>query len=413
MKKIKIACQGATVATLAELVPFQGNLKSLSKDDLEKLKARIQKAGFTAPFHVWKADGKLYLIDGHQRREALMSLATDGFEVPPLPIDIIEAGTLKEAKEILLSHAAQFGKMEGKGLMDFAAEVDLDLSILEGEFRFPEIHFDSLLNQGDGTPDNAGQGDPDAVPVAQETRCKPGDIWQLGRHRMMCGSSTVITDVEALMDGKLADLIITDPPYNVAYKGKTKDALEIQNDSMGNEDFYQFLLDAYTSMYTAARDGAGIYVFHADSEGMNFRKALLDAQWKLAQCCVWVKQTLVLGPRDYHWQHEPVLYGWKPTGAHSWYSDRKQTTVWNFDKPARNGEHPTMKPVDLVIYPMENSSKKGDLVFDPFGGSGTTLIAAEKVGRTCNIMELDAKYCDVILKRWENFTGQSAELVRQ
>ncbi|XLV73765.1 DNA-methyltransferase [Ralstonia syzygii subsp. celebesensis] len=226
----------------------------------------------------------------------------------------------------------------------------------------------------------------------------------------MCGDSTSVADVERLMDGYKADLIVTDPPYNVAYEGGTAEKLTIQNDSMGDEAFYQFLLAAYGAMFAVAKDGAGLYVFHADSEGVNFRKAMTDAGFKLAQCCVWVKQSLVLGRQDYHWQHEPVLYGWKATGAHRWYSDRKQSTVWNFDRPARNDVHPTMKPVALIEYPLCNSSRGGDVVLDLFGGSGTTLIACEKHSRSARLMELDPKYCDVIIRRWQEFTGQQATL---
>jgi len=255
------------------------------------------------------------------------------------------------------------------------------------------------LTEDDETPE------PPADPVSQA-----GDIWRLGNHRVMCGDSVSIDDVARLMDGYKADLIVTDPPYNVAYQGGTSDKLTIQNDSMSGEAFYRFLLDAYTAMFSVAKDGAGLYVFHADSEGMNFRKAMTDAGFKLAQCCIWVKQSLVMGRQDYHWQHEPVLYGWKPTGPHRWYSDRKQTTVWNFDRPSRNDVHPTMKPVALIEYPITNSSRGGDVVLDLFGGSGSTLIACEKTGRHSRLMELDPRYCDVIVKRWQDFTGQQAHL---
>jgi DNA modification methylase len=237
-----------------------------------------------------------------------------------------------------------------------------------------------------------------------------GDLWILGRHRLLCGDSTSIDATERLMGGAKADLIVTDPPYNVAYEGKTTDALTIQNDKMGTSDFYQFLLDAYTNYFTIAKDGASIYVFHADTEGVNFRKALVDSGFKLSQCCVWVKQTMVIGRQDYHWQHEPILYGWKPSGSHNWYSDRSQTTIWQFDRPMRSTEHPTMKPIALVEYPILNSSKAGDIVADLFGGSGSTLIACEKNARACRTMELDSRYCDVIVKRWQDFTGKEAVL---
>lgn len=245
-----------------------------------------------------------------------------------------------------------------------------------------------------------------------EPVCQPGDIWILGRHRLLCGDATKNEDMQQLMNNQLADLIITDPPYNVDYTGATKDQLKIKNDKMDNEKFHEFLLKSYQAMYNAAAPGASIYVFHADTEAVNFRETFTMAGWKLAQCCIWAKQSLVMGRQDYHWQHEPVLYGWKPTGPHHWYSDRKQSTLWHFQKPTKNLEHPTMKPIELISYPLQNSSKKGDLILDPFGGSGSTLMAAEQTERTCHTMELDLHYCDVIINRWEEFTGEKAELVK-
>ncbi|MGG1669515.1 DNA-methyltransferase, partial [Paenibacillus sp. NRS-1783] len=214
--------------------------------------------------------------------------------------------------------------------------------------------------------------------------------------------------VSMLMDGKKAQLIVTDPPYNVDYTGKTKDALKIENDKMDDDQFYNFLLAAYTRMYEVADGGASIYVFHADSEGLNFRKAFIEAGFKLAQCCIWAKQAMVMGRQDYHWMHEPVLYGWKPTGGHYWNSDRKQTTLWQFDRPFRNEYHPTMKPIPLISYPIKNSSKLGDIVFDPFGGSGSTLIACEETDRICYTSELDPKYVDVIVNRYIAHVGSDS-----
>jgi len=194
------------------------------------------------------------------------------------------------------------------------------------------------------------------------------------------------------------------------YVGKTKDALTIKNDSMADVAFYEFLLNVHKNLYAVMKGGSGIYVFHADTEGVNFRKALIDAGLKLAQCCVWVKQTMVMGRQDYHWQHEPILYGWKPTDSHRWYSDRKQTTVWKFDRPMRSTDHPTMKPVALIEYPLTNSSRQGDVVLDLFGGGGSTLIACEKTARRARLMEVDPVYCDVIIQRWQNFTAKTAML---
>lgn len=237
-----------------------------------------------------------------------------------------------------------------------------------------------------------------------------GDVWVLGNHRLMCGDSTSIEALEKLTEGKLVDLWLTDPPYNVAYEGKTKDALTIKNDAMDNDQFRQFLRDAYVAADAVMKPGAVFYIWHADSEGYNFRGAAHDAGWKVRQCLIWKKSVMVMGRQDYQWKHEPCLYGWKDGAGHLWASDRKQTTILEFDKPSRNGEHPTMKPVELFAYQMLNNTKGADLVLDSFGGSGTTMIAAEKHGRHARLMELDPKYCDVIVKRWQDFTGQKAVL---
>ena len=250
----------------------------------------------------------------------------------------------------------------------------------------------------------------DEVPQIVDTRCKLGDIWKLGEHRLMCGDSTNITDVEKLMDGELADLLITDPPYNVNYEGKTKERLTIENDKMSDSNFREFLKDAFIAADSVMKAGAVFYIWHADSEGYNFRGACRDANWQVRQCLIWNKNQMVMGRQDYHWKHEPCLYGWKDGASHLWAADRKQTTVIDFDKPQRNGEHPTMKPVGLFDYQIKNNTKGSDIVLDLFGGSGTTMIACEQDGRKARLMELDPHYCDVIITRWENLTGKEAVL---
>jgi site-specific DNA-methyltransferase (adenine-specific) len=243
-----------------------------------------------------------------------------------------------------------------------------------------------------------------ADPITQ-----PGDLWMLGKHRLLCGDSTKAEDVERLMDGQRADLMLTDPPYNVDYTGKTKDALKVANDSMADGDFRKFLVACFGAAFDAMKPGASFYVFHADSEGYNFRGAVKDCGQIVRQCLIWTKDVLVMGRQDYQWQHEPCLYGWKEGAAHGWYSDRKQTTLLRFDRPTRSEDHPTMKPVAMFAYLMGNSTAPQGLAYDPFLGSGTTLIAAEQLGRTCYGMEISPAYCDVIVKRWETLTGRKAE----
>jgi len=271
----------------------------------------------------------------------------------------------------------------------------------------------SLDEIADLTPEEIPPGltDEDAVPEVPVTPVSVlGDVWLLGKHRVMCGDSTSIDAVETLMGGGLADQLITDPPYNVAYVGKTKDAMTIQNDSMSDDQFRQFLRDAFVAADAVMKQGAVFYIWHADSEGYNFRGACKDAGWTVRQCLIWKKQTLVMGRQDYHWKHEPCLYGWKDGAGHLWATDRKQTTILEFDRPSRSTLHPTMKPVELVEYQVLNNTKGQDVVLDLFGGSGSTLIACEKTGREARLMELDQKYVDVIVKRWQEFTGKSATL---
>lgn len=278
-----------------------------------------------------------------------------------------------------------------------------------------ELGFDTDLTGFDFNPDPEEPEQEiieDEVPEEVETRCKPGDLWKLGEHRLICGDSTDINVVEKLMGDQKADMLLTDPPYNVDYEGKTKDALKIKNDKMDNDTFRQFLRDAFNCANSVMRGGAVFYIWHADSEGYNFRGACADNDWKVRECLIWHKNTMVLGRQDYQWKHEPCLYGWKDGASHLWASDRKQTTILNFDKPARSELHPTMKPVGLFAYQISNNTHEGDNVLDLFCGSGTTLVACEQLKRRCFAVELDPKYADVIIQRWENLTGQTAELIQ-
>lgn len=279
-----------------------------------------------------------------------------------------------------------------------------DFSLPELEDMGIEIPEDMLsLDDGSGT---VGETDPDAVPEPpEESVSVRGKVYQLGKHRLMCGDSTSADDVALLMAGDAdgADLWLSDPPYNVAYEGKTKDALTIQNDSMGDSQFREFLRSAFDAVFAHTKPGASFYIFHADSEGYNFRGAIHDCGQKVRRCLIWKKQTMVMGRQDYQWIHEPILYGWKEGAAHKWKSDRCQTTVLEFNRPSRNDVHPTMKPIDILLYLIGNSCDTNDIVIDTFGGSGSTLIACEQGGRICRTMELDEHYCDVIRKRWAEF----------
>jgi site-specific DNA-methyltransferase (adenine-specific) len=273
---------------------------------------------------------------------------------------------------------------------------------------FDDKELDALLNVIEGTD---GLTDEDAVPdVPEEPKTKLGDIYILGNHRLMCGDSTSIDAVEKLMNGQLADQLVTDPPYNIAYEGGSKKREQIKNDEMADDEFRQFLKDVYIAANAVMKAGAVFYIWHADTEGYNFRGAAKDMGWKVRQTLIWNKDNSAFGRSDYHWKHEPCLYGWKEGAAHLWATDRKQTTVIECKRPSKSDLHPTMKPVELMEYQILNNTKGSDIVLDLFGGSGSTMIAAEKIGRKACLMELDPKYCDVIVKRWEDFTGKKAVL---
>jgi DNA modification methylase len=275
-----------------------------------------------------------------------------------------------------------------------------DWEMLANEWDTEELQEWGLdLPDFDNAKELEAEEDDYEMPDEVQTDIVLGDLFEIGPHRLICGDSTQTDTFANLFDGQLADLVVTDPPYNVAYEGKTKDALTIQNDSMSDGDFYQFLYDFYTALGSYTKAGGAWYVWHADSEGANFRHAMKNAGIMVKQCLIWVKNTLVMGRQDYQWKHEPCLYGWKEGASHGWYSDRKQTTILEFDRPSRSAEHPTMKPIPLFAYQIGNSSKQGDIVADAFGGSGTTMVACHQMNRKAYLVEFDPKYCQVIVDR--------------
>jgi site-specific DNA-methyltransferase (adenine-specific) len=386
-----------------QLIPYVNNSRKHSDEQVAQIAASIKEFGWTNPILV---DGEKGIIAGHGRLMAARKLGME--EVP-----VIELSHLSDTQRKALIIA------DNKLAMN--AEWDNDLltielnDLLADDFALEILGFDkdelAALLEPEVVEGLTDEDDAPALP--DEPKTKPGDIYKMGKHRLMCGDSTSIQHLEQLCEEQAVDMWLTDPPYNVAYEGKTKESLTIQNDSMGDDQFRQFLRDAYVAADAVMKAGAVFYIWHADSEGYNFRGAAYDAGWKVRQCLIWKKSSMVMGRQDYHWKHEPCLYGWKEGAGHLWATDRKQTTILEFEKPSRNGEHPTMKPVALFEYQMLNNTKGGDIVLDSFGGSGTTLIAAEKNGRIARIMELDPKYCDVIVKRWEDFTGKKAELLTE
>lgn len=360
--------------------------------EYEKLKRSLEQFGYVEPV-IWnKTTGNV--VGGHQRLKVLQSLGHTEIDCV-----VVELSSEKEkALNIALN------KISGDWDKDKLALLIVDLQASDFDVSltgFDAAEIDDLFKD-----DKKAKEDDFDVSAELEKPCvsAKGDIWQLGRHRLICGDSTQADTYSNLLCDKKVNLIITDPPYNVNYEGT---AGKIKNDNLSDDAFYNFLYDAFSMMRAYLADDGSIYVFHADTEGLNFRKAFKEAGFYLSGTCIWKKQSLVLGRSPYQWQHEPVLFGWKKNGKHNWYSGRKETTIWEFDKPKKNGDHPTMKPIPLLAYPIMNSSLTNSLVLDPFGGSGSTLIACEQTDRICYTIELDEKFCDVIVKRYIEQVGSS------
>lgn len=383
------------VSNVADLIPYALNSRTHSDQQIAQLAAAIREFGFTNPVLV---DEENNLIAGHGRLLAARKLKMD--QVP----SIVVAGLDDRRRRALVIADNKLALNAEWDVEALGVELD-DLAEEFGELMgFSQDELVALM-----TKVEEGLTDEDAVPDAPDVPITiEGDVWTLGKHRLMCGDSTSIDSVERLCNDQLVDMWLTDPPYNVAYEGKTKEALKIQNDEMADDDFRQFLSDSCTAADAVMKSGAVFYIWHADLEGYNFRGAAQDAGWQVRQCLIWKKQTMVMGRQDYHWKHEPCLYGWKAGAGHLWAADRKQTTILEFDRPSRSEEHPTMKPVELFEYQMLNNTKGDDVILDSFAGSGTTAIACEKHSRRAMLMELDPKYCDVIIKRWQEFTGKKA-----
>lgn len=381
----------------ADLFPADYNPRKDLKpgdNEYEKLKRSIEQFGYVEPV-IWnKTTG--CVVGGHQRLKVLVDMGIDEIDCVVVELD--------ENKEKALNVA--LNKISGDWDKDKLALLIADLQGADFDVSltgFEPAEIDTLFK--DTLHDKIKDDDFDVdAELNKPTVTRMGDIWTLGRHRLICGDSTKRDTLTTLMNGVKANLVITDPPYNVNYEGS---AGKIKNDNMANDAFYNFLLDAFKNTESTMADDASIYVFHADTEGLNFRRAFADAGFYLSGCCIWKKQSLVLGRSPYQWQHEPVLYGWKKKGKHNWYTGRKESTIWEFDKPKKNGDHPTMKPIPLLAYPIMNSSMSNSLVLDPFGGSGSTLIACEQTERICCMAELDEKFCDVIVKRYIEQVGGS------
>ena len=387
------------LAEISNIKPYENNPRKLSEQAIEKVAMSLKEYGFRQPIVV---DKDMVIVAGHTRFRASKKLG-----LKQVPISIIDNLSEEQinAYRIADNRTAEESEWDNELLKMEIKELeakDFKLDLL----GFNDEQLNNILFE-----EKQGLTDEDEVPEApEEPISKLGDIWKLGKHKLICGDSTKLETYEKLCGETKVDLYLTDPPYNVSYEGKTKDKLTIQNDKQTDDEFIQFLSQAFVSADSVLKMGGSFYIWHSDSEGLNFRLACIEAKWKLRQTLIWSKNSMVMGRQDYHWQHEPCLYGWKEGSSHSWYSDRKQTTIIKYDRPTKSKLHPTMKPVGLMEYLVKNSSKQEDIILDSFLGSGSTLIACEKQSRICYGVELDPKYCDVIVKRWENFTGKKAEL---
>ena len=391
-----ITTKDMELVSISKLVPYVNNARTHSPEQINKLRSSLREFGFINPVII---DRNYGIIAGHGR---VIAAREEGItEVPCVFVDHL---TDSQKKAYILA--------DNRMALDAGWDEELlrvEIESLQAEnFDVGLTGFDDKEIADLFKTENEQVEDDDfdlSAALEKASFVEEGDVWVVGKHRLVCGDATKPDDVNKLMDGKRANLIVTDPPYGVSFKSSS--GLTIQNDSMKNEEFYQFLKNAFTNMAAHLEPGGAAYVFHADTEGLNFRQAFIDAGFHLAGSCIWVKDSLVLGRSDYQWQHEPVLYGFLKNGKHSWYSDRKQTTIWNFKKPKRNENHPTSKPLDLLSYPIGNSSQENAIVVDTFGGSGSTMMACERSNRICYMMELDKKYASVILRRYVEDTGDS------
>ena len=383
--------------SIDEINPYENNPRD-NDDAVDAVANSIKEFGWQQPIVV---DNGGVIIAGHTRYKAAKKLGLK--HVPVVVADNLTPDQVK-AYRLADNKTAELADWDMDLLNDELDQIrDIDMS----DFGFDDLDSLELEDADTAKDDNFDEATP------TEPKSKSGQIYQLGRHRLMCGDSTNKSDVKELMGGYQADLLLTDPPYNVDYTGKQKSKMKIDNDHLENDEFYKFLSSAFSNAKQVMKAGAAYYVWYASSQAINFNKALNDNGLKVREELIWKKNQIVMGRQDYQWQHEPCLYGWNEDGSHAWYSDRKQSTILSFDKPQRSDLHPTMKPIPLFDYQIKNSSKAGDIVLDLFGGSGTSIMACEQDGRTCYTMEFDPKYVDVIIKRWEEFTGKKAKLIQE
>jgi len=385
---------------IGKLVPYARNARTHNKEQILQLRSSLREFGFVNPVIV---DKDLNIIAGHGR---ITAAKEEG--LTEVPCVFVEHLTEAQKRAYILADnriALNAGWDEELLALEFGELNDLGFDLAVTGFGPDEIEKLFAAEDKDVQDDDFDL----AAALEEASFVLPGDVWRLGRHRLMCGDATDADTVRKLMDGRKANLVLTDPPYNVAFQSAS--GLQIKNDSMKSEQFCEFLLSAFRNLAGNLEGGGSAYIFHADTEGENFRRAFREAGFHLSGTCIWAKDSFVMGRSPYQWQHEPILFGWLKTGTHKWYAGRSEATIWNFPKPKRNGDHPTSKPIVLLAYPIRNSSQANGIVLDTFAGSGSTLIACEQMDRVCHMLELDEKYASVILRRFAGFRGDGGESI--
>ena len=432
---MRITCDTKDTLPLSALTEFQGGLKKRTDDDLAKIERSIKQYGFATPFFVWKHEGKNKVLDGHGRLQTLKAMKARGEEIANLPVVYIDLPNEEAAKNLLLRICSTYGEMTAESVAEFLDGLKIDLD----DIKLPDGLLDlSLMQERNDTKDD---DEAPAVIMEEPPISKVGEIYELGDHKLICGDSTEADTITLIMGDSKADLILTDPPYNVDYTGGTSEKLKIVNDNKSSAEFMQFLTKAFSSMFTGAKAGAAFYIFYAHTRGKEFVNALSNAGYSPREILIWVKNTFTLSYVDYKWKHEPIMYGWKDGASHNFYGAINHSTVFDKKKdiekmtkeelklelkriedstpqdiiyekkPLRNAEHPTMKPVELLATLIKNSTKADDIVLDTFAGSGSTLIASAKTGRIARLVELDPYYCDVIRRRWTKWAKENGYAV--
>lgn len=410
MSEVRNDVEELKLLDIKDLQPFQGKLKDLSKANYAKLRKQIETLGFSEPIAVWRDKDKNYILNGHQRLRTLQVMAGEGVTVPKIPAVFVRAKDKKEAKRKVLALTSQYGEMTGDGLVEFMTDAGIEWPDVKDNFRFPEIDFKRF--ESEFFTDLVVEDEVPEPPKVAIT--KPGDLWELGEHRLLCGDCTRPGDVEKVMDGKLAGVMNTDPPYGIGYvenaksKGQATGFESIENDQVDGPALQLFLENTIRAAVPCLTENAAFYLWHPMLTQGTFFAAAAAADILIHRQIIWCKPSLVFGRGDYHWQHELCFYGWRKGHRPVFYGTRNQTTIWKVGRENAGG-HPTQKPVELFAIPMRNHLKEEEIAFEPFAGSGSQLVAAEQLNRKCYAIEIEPKYCDVIISRWEQLTGGKAK----